>query len=52
MFHGLTGKYQKELPSHNQYSDVIFVTYYPLQPDFSVQNPSVVFTDMNKLAPI
>ncbi len=52
MFYGLTGQHQKEIKALNRYSDVILVTYYPLNEDFSVRDPSAVFTDFDKLSKI
>jgi hypothetical protein len=46
MLSGLTGYAREELQALNQFSDVIMVTYYPLNDDFTVRDPSVVETDL------
>jgi hypothetical protein len=51
-FKGLTKINIDELKSINNNLDVVMVTYYPLNPDFSVQDPSVVPGDINKLISI
>tara|TARA_Y100000310_G_scaffold109337_1_gene107776 strand:+ start:206 stop:1258 length:1053 start_codon:yes stop_codon:yes gene_type:complete len=48
-FKGLTKTNINELKNINNNLDVVMVTYYPLNPDFSVQDPSVVSGDINKL---
>lgn len=45
MFDGLAHSHISELDRVNQHSDVILVTYYPLQSDFSVRPASTVFAD-------
>jgi hypothetical protein len=47
--HGLTGDLQDRLQSLNRASDVIMVTYYPLEEDFTVKEPSVVQEDFQSI---
>ena len=47
MFYGITNTYSEELKSINKHSDVIMITYYPLNYDFTFRNPTDVHTDMN-----
>mgnify|MGYP001097219071 CR=1 FL=1 len=49
MFDGLTQTYTDELASMNVHSDVILVTYYPLESDFSVRAPDTVFGDFERV---
>ncbi|HTX43157.1 MAG TPA: hypothetical protein VMC61_00410, partial [Methanocella sp.] len=46
-FDGLTKRNVEQLKRLNGESDVILVTYYPLNPDFTVKDPSVVRGDFN-----
>ena len=47
---GLTSVSKKNLCKKlNDSLDIISVTYYPLNPDFTMQNPSVVNTDFNSI---
>jgi len=46
MFQGVVEKYPKEIGSVNKYSDVVMVTYYPLNSDFTFRDPRDVHTDM------
>ncbi|MDN5865244.1 MAG: hypothetical protein L0I62_08525 [Gammaproteobacteria bacterium] len=49
-FAGLVGNAQSNMQMLNQYSDVVEVTYYPLDADFTVQPPTVVSGDFDTLA--
>jgi hypothetical protein len=49
MFQTLTGTTEEFAGSLNRKSDVIFATYYPLNSNFTVKNPSVVKHDWNVL---
>lgn len=44
-FNGITGKSKMQLKVLNQYSDIIGVSYYPLNSDFTVKDPGVVSHD-------
>lgn len=44
-FDGLTKAWLKQIQALNKVSDVIIVTYYPLNPDFTVQRPDAPLTD-------
>jgi hypothetical protein len=46
---GLLDTHQDKLAVLNQGSDVILVTYYPLEDDFTVQDPTVVHDDFEAL---
>jgi len=48
-FSGMTGPAQANMQALNQYSDVVEVTYYPLNSDFSPELPTVVSTDFNTI---
>ena len=48
-FNGLMVTNKVELQNINQFSDVVMVTYYPLNADFTVKNPAIVEEDMNAL---
>lgn len=48
-FDGLCGPSRDKLRKMNTISDVIMVTYYPLHSDFTVEDPTVVEIDMNRL---
>jgi len=48
-FAGLTGYARERLQELNRSSDVIMVTYYPLNDDFTVKDPSVVAADFEAL---
>jgi hypothetical protein len=48
-FYGLTRDNVQHLQTLNKNSDVILVTYYPLNPDFTVRDPSVVKGDFDKI---
>jgi hypothetical protein len=48
-FAGLMSYAKVNLQALNQSSDVIMVTYYPLNPDFTVRDPSVVRTDIDAI---
>jgi hypothetical protein len=48
-FDGLTRRNVEQLKRLNEESDVILVTYYPLNPDFTVKEPSVVRDDFNTI---
>ncbi len=49
-FEGLSGAGAAEVKAIYQKSDVVMVTYYPLQSDFSVKDPAVVLKDFQTLA--
>jgi len=51
-FDGLTGYAKEYLKKINQISDVIMVTYYPLNSDFTVKNPRIVKSDFDALTSI
>ena len=46
---GILGYAQSEAYALNNFSDVILVTYYPLNPDFTVREPAVVADDLAAL---
>lgn len=48
-FGGHTQSAQSELENLNQYSDAVFVTYYPLKANFHVKDPSVIPSDFNQI---
>ncbi|MHB1000213.1 MAG: hypothetical protein ACYC27_13305 [Armatimonadota bacterium] len=48
-FDGLTGKAKSFMKVLNQNSDIIGVSYYPLNLDFSVKDPFVVGADMKSI---
>ena len=48
-FDGLTGKAKKPMQALNLASDLIAVTYYPLNPDFTVRPPSMIGPDFAHL---
>lgn len=48
-FYGLTRDNVDRLKKLNENSDVILVTYYPLNPDFTVRDPSAVKGDFDKI---
>ena len=48
-FYGLTRDNVEHLRTLNENSDVILVTYYPLNPDFTVRDPSAVKGDFDKI---
>ncbi|MFZ6029235.1 MAG: hypothetical protein ACOYYS_16100 [Chloroflexota bacterium] len=52
MFPGVTGYAQQHFLALNEHSDLVMVTYYPLDAGFQVQEPSRVEADMGKLASI
>lgn len=49
-FDGMTGKSKSQVKLLNQYSDIIGVSYYPLNSDFSVKDPGVVSRDFASLS--
>lgn len=49
MFEGLTGSTSKYAWDLNQSTDVVMVTYYPLQGDFSVKDPEVILEDFARI---
>jgi len=49
MFDGMTGDSANYFQKINEYSDAIFVTYYPLNSDFTVREPSTVHEDFAKV---
>lgn len=54
MMKGMTGRFRREFQRVNQHADVIMVTYYPLNEDFSVEAPQAVhtaFADLLELYP-
>lgn len=48
-FDGLTGKAKQPLQTLNSSSDFIALTYYPLNPDFTVRSPAVIGPDFARL---
>jgi hypothetical protein len=48
-FDGLTGHTKEYTKALNEYSDIIGVSYYPLKSDFTVKDPSVVYSDFDTL---
>ncbi len=48
-FSGMTGGAESNMQALNQYSDVVEVTYYPLNTDFTPESPTVVSGDFNTL---
>lgn len=51
-FGGLTGNTKEYAKALNEYSDIIGVSYYPLESDFTVKDPSVVYSDFDTLTTI
>jgi len=51
-FDGLTDTAKSYLETLNQNADVVMVTYYPLNNDFTVQDPDVVESDFQELLSI
>jgi hypothetical protein len=49
-FGGMMGAAQPYFRKLHEHSDLVLVTYYPLKADFSVQDPSVVGADFDRLA--
>ena len=49
MFDGVTGDSADYFQEINQYSDAVFVTYYPLNSVFTVRDPNTVHEDFEKL---
>ena len=49
MFPGAVGYAQEPFQKLNEYSDIVMVTYYPLDEDFQVQDPAQVQTDLREL---
>jgi len=49
MFEGLTGSTSERAWDLNQSADVVMVTYYPLQGDFTVQDPGVILEDFTRI---
>lgn len=49
MMHGLTGRHKKQFQRINQHADVVMVTYYPLNEDFSVKTPKSIHADFKEL---
>ena len=49
-FEGISGDPAPYIQSINQHSDVVLVTYYPLNPDFNVREPATVHNDFQTLA--
>ncbi len=47
--YGLTGRAKTELQKINEYTTVVFVSYYPLKEDFSVKDPGVVADEIGSL---
>ena len=48
-FSGLTGGARRELMDLNSTADAVFVTYYPLEPDFTVRPVWTVRRDFNRM---
>lgn len=49
MLRGMTGRYREEFQRLNRYADVVMVTYYPLNDDFTVAPPRQVHADFDAL---
>ncbi len=49
-YDGLTGGAEEKLFSLNQTADAIFVTYYPLNRNFTVKDPEIVLTDFDTIS--
>ena len=49
-FDGLTGGAEDRLSRLNRAGDAIFVTYYPLNRDFTVKEPDIVLTDFDSIS--
>ncbi|MHB1455779.1 MAG: hypothetical protein ACYC0V_02580 [Armatimonadota bacterium] len=49
-FDGLTGKSKTQLKTLNRYNDIIGVSYYPLNNDFTVKDPSIVSRDFASIS--
>ena len=47
--HGLTEKVPDELKTLNQYSDMVFVSYYPVDESSGLKEPSVIASDYEAL---
>lgn len=47
---GLVGLAREELREINRHTDLVIVTYYPLEPGVGVKDPSTVHDDFRKLA--
>ncbi|MBT7782008.1 MAG: hypothetical protein HN741_03680, partial [Anaerolineae bacterium] len=52
MFDGITGDSTKYFQEINAYSDAAFITYYPLNSDFTVREPNTVHEDFAKVIKI
>lgn len=50
MFEALTGPSADLAAALNQHSDVIMLTYYPLQGNFTVQEPGVIHQDLAEVS--
>ena len=50
MFDGMTGPAAPYFQSLNRHSDVVQVTYYPLNGDFTVRAPDTVYADFQAIA--
>ena len=51
-FNGLINKNVEQLKTLNEKSDIILVTYYPINSDFTVKNPEIVGSDFDALTSI
>ncbi len=49
MFEGIMGNNARAI---NQHSDIVLVTYYPLNADFRVQDPAVVHRDLDEITSV
>lgn len=49
MFEGLTGSASEYAWALNQNADIVMVTYYPLQGDFTVKDPEVILEDFSRV---
>ena len=47
--YGLTERVPEELKRINEYSDVVFVSYYPVKDDIGLKDPSVVSKEIDSL---
>lgn len=48
-FYGHTQTHTAQLQSINQFTDLVMVTYYPMNPDFTVRDPQAVANDFSSL---
>ncbi len=51
-FGGITKTNKEELKALNKHNDIIMITYYPINSDFGVKEPSIVHSDFNEITSI